>query len=77
MSYFVLLYDQLARSVMRLEEFPNEAAEAALARRLELQQDNIEHPEIEVVLLGAQSEDDLRRTHGRYFKSMEELTSVG
>jgi hypothetical protein len=30
-------------------------------------------PHIEVVLLGARSEDVLKRTHARYFKTVREL----
>ena len=30
-------------------------------------------PHMEVVLLSAESEDDLRKTHGRYFYTTEEL----
>lgn len=30
-------------------------------------------PDLEVVLLSAADEDDLRRTHSRYFESVEEL----
>ncbi len=30
-------------------------------------------PEIEIVALSAESEDDLKRTHGRYFFTLAEL----
>jgi hypothetical protein len=32
-----------------------------------------DHPEREIVLLTADDEDDLRRTHARYFESFDEL----
>lgn len=74
--YFVLVYDQQQRAVRKLEPYPGSAAEGALARRFELEREYREQPELEVVLLGAESEADLRRTHARYFKSLQELAAA-
>lgn len=35
------------------------------------------NPNAEVVLLTAADEDDLRRTHSRYFESVDELLTAG
>ncbi len=34
------------------------------------------HPDLEVVLLTAADEEDLRRTHSRYFESVDELLAT-
>lgn len=76
MSYFLLVYDRTA-GVLRepVVEFADHEREAAVRRRFELEQQEREHPNIEVVVLGAASMNALRRTHARYFKSMSELLS--
>jgi hypothetical protein len=54
----------------------NHAAERrddALARRFDLEREYRLEPHIEVVLLYARSQDVLRRTHARYFKTVQEL----
>ena len=75
MNYFVLIYDQSSGALEELEQFPEEAAEAALARRFELESENRLRPQIEIVLLSADSEAALRRTHSRYFETVKELAS--
>lgn len=69
---FVLVYDQrLGRLVAPIEEFAD--SQAGMARRYELERKHRDEPNIEVVMLGAESEDQIRRTHSRYFKSVGEL----
>jgi hypothetical protein len=75
MKYFVLVYDQLSGNLELLEPFPEAAPEAALERRFELERQNRERPELEVVLLSADSEEALRQTHSRYFETVEQLAS--
>jgi len=67
-KYFVIVYDRGAGRLLRLEPF--EGREAALEERF--RQERLQ-PDAEVVLLAARSEDALRRTHGRYFTSVDEL----
>ena len=64
MTYFLLVFDRPRRSLVEMRPFadPDEALRERIKRELELQSSDIE-----VVVLGAASEDDLRRTHGRYF----------
>lgn len=75
MKYYVLIYDQRDGD-LQIEAFPEGAGDAALARRFELERQEREHPEKEVVMLGADSEADLRRTHARYFDSVEKLAAA-
>ncbi|MFV2062029.1 MAG: hypothetical protein ACC726_00780 [Chloroflexota bacterium] len=76
MSYFVIVYDQRSGKV-RVEEYPDDAGQAALDRRFELEEANRERPQVEVVMMSAGSREDLERTHRRYFQNLEELAAVG
>ena len=77
MKYFVLIYDQLAGRLLDVENYGPEGAAAALARRFELDRQYAAKPKVEVVLLSAESEEALRQTHARYFKSVNELAQAG
>jgi hypothetical protein len=67
MRYFLLVYDRRAGRLVediRVFEDSHEAFSARMERdRRALR----EHQELEVVVLGAETEDDLRNTHSRYF----------
>ena len=72
MRQFVLVYDQrLGKLVAPIEEF--EDTELGMARRFELERKFRDDPKIEVVMLGADSEEQIRSTHSRYFKTTAEL----
>ena len=72
MRHFVLVYDQrLGHLVAPIEVFDDSAA--GVARRFELERLHRHDNAIEVVLLGAETEDQLRRTHSRYFKTADEI----
>lgn len=72
MNYYVLIYNQAKGQVLDIENYVADA-EAALARRFELDREYFDVPDVEVVLLSAESEIALQRTHSRYFKSVHEL----
>lgn len=72
MPQFLIVYDQLT-GVVEVSEYADYAREEALERRFALEREHRLDPHIEVVLLGARSEDVLRRTHARYFKTVREL----
>lgn len=75
MSYYVIVYDrQRGELVQALESFPDESRRDALRRRFELEK---VYPDHEVVVLGGESEAAIRRTHGRYFKTVSELLATG
>ncbi len=72
MPQFLIVYNQLTGNV-ELTEYADDARHAALERRFALEREHRLEPHIEVVLLGARSEDVLKRTHARYFKTVREL----
>ena len=74
MNYFLLIYNQRSGD-LEVEEFA-QAADAALDRRFELERENRDRPEVEVVVLSAQSLEALERTHARYFKNVRQLASA-
>lgn len=70
--HFVLVYDQrLGRLIAPLEEFSDSAV--GMQRRFDLERKHRHETTIEVVMLSAESEAQIRRTHARYFESLEEL----
>ena len=64
MKHFLLDYDRPRRELVSIKAF--EDAEEALAAYSEREAETLGTTH-EVVLLGANCEDDLRRTHSRYF----------
>jgi len=72
MPQFLIIYNQQTGHV-DVTPFADDQRAAARARRFELERTHRLEPHIEVVLLSAPSEDVVRRTHARYFKSVREL----
>lgn len=73
MALFLVVYDRSrARTVEFLRFNESDRAEATRARN-EREFREVGNPEIEVLVLEADTEDDLRRTHGRYFDLGEEI----
>jgi hypothetical protein len=70
MNLYLLIFDRTKGSV-EIREFSD--PEEAVVNLLEAERRRAYAPELEVVLLNAVDEDDLRRTHSRYFESIEEL----
>jgi hypothetical protein len=78
MSYFLLLYDRRQGHLLRPPVvFSDSEADRALTARFELEDEYRSKPDVEVVLLGSESIDDLKRTHARYFKSLREIATAG
>lgn len=73
MSHFLVVYDRTAGALMRLEQF--ESASSAMQVRFRAEAELRGQRNVEVVALTAASEEDLRRTHGRYFLGLDELAS--
>jgi spore cortex formation protein SpoVR/YcgB (stage V sporulation) len=68
---FLLVYDRTKGLLIEQQAF-EERARAMRARfRAEIRYAG--RPEIEIVALTAESEQELRRTHGRYFLGLTEL----
>lgn len=73
---FLIEYDREQGKVVKMSRFSETEREVAnsarLSLELQLNQRAIEH---EVVLLEAEDESALRRTHRRYFEDLLELAS--
>lgn len=71
---FLIEYDRGEGRLVRIEPFSNSdrkrAEETRLNLELELNRKGIQR---EVVLLEAATEEDVRRTHRRYFETLTEL----
>jgi hypothetical protein len=76
MSYFLVVYNRSTGAV-EVEEFSDQQRDLALHRRFEYEREQRNRPEIEVVVLGAESRKALERTHARYFKTVQELAKSG
>lgn len=74
MTLFLLTYHRDRSRPTMLEAIDDH--DLALERLLEAEKKVREQPELEVVLLTAASEADIRRTHSRYFKTADELLGV-
>jgi hypothetical protein len=72
MPQFLIVYNQQTGDVS-LDRYEDAERGLATERRYSLEREHRLEPHIEVVLLSAPSEDVLRRTHARYFKTVREL----
>lgn len=73
---FLIEYARNEGRIVTFTEFDDDAISAAKARlelELDLNRRGIAH---EVVLLDAEDENALRRTHRRYFETLAELAST-
>jgi hypothetical protein len=69
MAFFLIQYDRPAGKILALQEYV--VREEAYARRNDLERNKEDH--IEVVVLEGGSLEDIKRTHSRYFLTLEEL----
>ena len=71
---FLIEYDRNRGAIVTFKRFDDSerrnAQDARLEMELELNRQGIEH---EVVILEAETEEALRRTHRRYFEDLAEL----
>ncbi len=74
MTYFLILYNRLTGDV-HVTEFDETRRHEALSRRFALENDFKGLPEWEVVVLGGTDLEQIKRTHGRYFKDASELAA--
>ncbi len=76
MSYYLVVYDRSTGAV-EVEEYTDNERELALHRRFIREREQAKRPEVEIVVLGAESREALEQTHGRYFKTFQELANTG
>ena len=68
MTYFVLAYHRSRGEVIARHDYSVAERDQAWILRDQLALQYAPDRDVEVVLLGAESETELRRTHGRYFE---------
>jgi len=74
---FLIEYARDRGQIVSFEKFGDDDSKSARNVRLELELDlNRRGVEHEVVLLEAENEKALRRTHRRYFENLTELVNV-
>jgi hypothetical protein len=71
MRHYLVVFDRRLGSIVRFFEFAQ--AGEALTARFDAEAEFMEDDDIEIVVLGAISEEALRRTHGRYFQGAREM----
>jgi hypothetical protein len=67
MKHFLLVYDKKAGVILETKVFSDNARRIAMAERFKREALYRNDPNIEVVVLGANSAAALRKTHSRYF----------
>lgn len=74
--FYLVHYDRMRGALVSIREFRESERIEASAAKLALEIDLLSRPNgDEVVLLEADSESDLRKTHRRYFDSFDEMKS--
>lgn len=74
---FLIEYDRDSAQIVTFRSFDDSEKNVAERARLELELElNRRGIEREVVILEAASEDAVRRTHRRYFETLEELSKA-
>jgi hypothetical protein len=74
---YLIEYNRRRGRLDRIEPFAPAAAEQAHERRLALELDLLQRGlDHEVVLLEAASEAELRKTHRRYFETLDEIARL-
>ena len=73
MNHYLVVFDRSRGVVLRHELFGDR--NDALAARFATERKYAGNSDIEVVVLGARSWEDVQRTHGRYFKGFDQLAA--
>jgi hypothetical protein len=72
MRNFLVIYNRRT-GANSLREFPEGCGREAIRERFTQERLHRGNPDIEVVVLGSSSRDELLKTHSRYFRSAEEI----
>jgi hypothetical protein len=76
-TYFVLVYNRRLGQLVERQDYPGDARATAWGERDRLSLVHANLPDVEVVLLGSDSEETLRATHGRYFRRSDAARQAG
>ncbi len=71
--HFLIAYRRSSGTVLEWTPFEMTDIDRIVAQRTQLEEDHRGDPDFEVVLLASHSEQDILRTHARYFKNLPEL----
>ena len=71
MNHYLMVFDRSQGKLVHHQRYNNR--DNALRARFAEERKHQGESDIEVVVLGANSWDSLRRTHGRYFKDFDQL----
>lgn len=71
MNHYLIVFDRSEPRLLTLEECSS--SREAMKARFRAESLHREHPEIEIVVLGARSKEALRITHARYFEQMKDM----
>lgn len=75
MNHYLLIFNRRTGVLIRKQQISS--SDEAMSARFAAEAQYRDDPDIEVVVLGAQSEDALRRTHSRYFTPPRVLAEDG
>jgi len=73
MKHFLIVYARSKSQVLEFQEFAEQQRAEANAERLKREIQYRLSKDIEVVVIHAESEEQLRETHGRYFRSLQDM----
>ncbi|GHC73196.1 hypothetical protein GCM10007079_06920 [Nocardiopsis terrae] len=73
MTNLLVVYDRSSGRMVREQEYTHRRK--ALEARFEAEREFRGNPSVEVVVLGAENREALRRSHGRYFLDFDELSA--
>ena len=74
-KHFLLVFDRPAGNLLRMQEYVD--GREALRARFDAERSYRHDPSIEVVVLSAESEAVLHRTHARYFEDIPQMVRRG
>lgn len=73
LPHFLVAYKRSTGELTEVRTFHSEQVQEAVNIRGRLEQQHRDDPDFEVVLLASHSQDELRKTHARYFKNLGQL----
>lgn len=71
--HFLIVFDQKKNELLRADPFTD--AQEAATRYAELEEEHRNSSDLEIVLVGSDSIETIRRTHGHYFTAPSERPS--
>ena len=73
MTHFLIVYRRSSGTVLERRDFTDAERDQALAMRSKRELEFRTDPDVEVIVLSAESFDALMRTHSRYFRTQRQL----